>query len=245
MQLSYIIEHIEEFASFIKPDTIDKIIDSLELDHTIYSIKYMLRLGKGSAIKDIVFLVYRINLLVGVCIIEDRKLTHKNSSLDGLDINNYLPKNLKKTDIECKSKQEQIFKNTFLKDIGVPYDNKLTTIEKLDLLQEYINDEVYEEKQLNKEIIAAHYEKYKKDKQPTDKSKEYQREYQKKYREENKYKPKVKKTFLTEEQIKINLAISKKKYYEKNKEKISNYMKELREDYKKITNKNNEKQDEN
>jgi len=245
MNLQYIIEHIEEFACYIKTDTINRILDELDLNNTIYSIKYMIRTGKGSALKDIVILIYRHFILIGVCIIEDKKIVHQNSSLTGIDINDYLPKYLKSEHELPPSKEAQLYKNTLLKELNIPYDNKLTTLEKLDLLQEYINDETFEEKQLKKEIAKAHYQKYKKDKKPSSNSKEYQREYQKKYREKlkeaNKDKPKVERKLLTEEQKKINEINSKKKYYQKNKEKISDYMKDLREEYKQIkTNNNNE-----
>lgn len=168
-KLSYIIEHIEEFASYIRTDTIDKIIDSMDLQDTIYSIKYMIRNTAGSAIKDIVILIYRRFLLVGVCIIDNKKIVHQNSSLDGIDIYDYLPKYLKSEHELPPSKEALLYKNTLLKELNIQYDNKLSTLEKLDLLQEYVNKEEVIQKELTiKEEEKKKIKEYKQEKRNND-----------------------------------------------------------------------------
>lgn len=148
MDLNYITQHIEEFASFINTRSIDRIIQEMNLSDSPYSIKYMVRHTTGGSLQDIVTLIYSYNLLVGVSIVKDKEITSQEQNMNGIDINKYLPKNQSFKDDECPSIQRIKNKTNLLKELNVPYDNDLTLTEKLDLLDAYVESQKPEPKQV-------------------------------------------------------------------------------------------------
>lgn len=141
IDLNYIAEHISEFSSFITTTSVSRIIEEMNLEETVYSVKYMVLISMGGHIDGLNILIYRHFLLIGVITIKNKTIVHQELNNDGIDIKKYLPKttdyNKNNPDRPSSQKKDNLFT-----ELNVPYENDLTTTEKLDILSDYVNNNV-------------------------------------------------------------------------------------------------------
>lgn len=138
-QLKYILDYIEEFQEYIKDYTIERIISEItEIEP--YSLKFMLVQSTGGHTESINILILRHYLTVGVVSIKDGKIIHQNVNMNGIRIQKYLPKT-NVDNYKAKRKEEKEY-NNLSDELGLDYDNNLTVKEKLDLLQQYVDEQV-------------------------------------------------------------------------------------------------------
>ena len=137
IQLQRILEYIEDFSEYIKDYTIERIINEItEIEP--YSLKFMLVQSTGGHTESINILILRHYLTVGVVSIKDGKIMRQEVNMEGIRIQKYLPKT-NVDNYKAKRKEEKEY-NNLSDELGLDYDNKLSVKEKIDLLQQYVDE---------------------------------------------------------------------------------------------------------
>jgi len=141
-QMQQLFNDIRELEGFITKNTLERVIQEFSQE---LQLRPMTITGDSANVIRFNILVYKGMLNIGIiCFDEDNKIYHTEYNLNGIDFNKYASGSIFKPMKEYKEFA------TFSEETGLDYNNKFTVNEKLEMLTDYIKENVKPIKQIKK-----------------------------------------------------------------------------------------------
>jgi len=141
-QIKQLFNDIRELEGFITKNTLERVIQEFSQE---FDLRPMTITSDSASVIRFNILIYKGMLNIGIiCFDEVNKIYHTEYNPNGIDFNKYASGQIFK-----RLKEYKEF-STFSEETGLDYNNKLTTTEKLNMLQDYVNDNVKPIKQVKK-----------------------------------------------------------------------------------------------